>query len=115
MESKDDYSDKDGEFIYNNYHHLFEIMKHTEKFDLELSKFFKFEKLVVVSELDMLAKAKIDYKFDNNSGEKLTEVQTLRSITRVVERRVNSVNEFTVVQRAEGPTDVKKCGPKTLK
>ena len=42
LESKDEYSDKNGKFINNNYHHVFEIMKHTEKFDLE-SIFFRTE------------------------------------------------------------------------
>ena len=54
--------------------------------------------------------------FENEATVSLLFVAITSSVVaRVVERRVNSVNEFTVVQRAEGPTDLKKCGPRTLK
>ena len=36
-------------------------------------------------------------------------------LLRVVERRVNSVNDFTMVQRTEGPNYLKKLGRSTLK
>jgi len=86
--ANNDYSLKDC------YKCFFDILGHTDKFDNELSRSLKFDKLLIVTDLKFLATStgefkfdKTDYNSDSNDLNQISKIKLLRKITSLIKEQ----------------------------